>query len=182
VTSPPRSRGGYAPSCWGKPLPWWPRRKPKLKPERDEDTVQARATALDLLSRREHGEQELARKLAARGIGIGVVKTTVAALAAEGLLSDSRYVESFIHSRVERGQGPLKIRAELRTRGIDDVLIDACLDACAPHWQELLEQVRLKKFGTQRPDNIRERSRQTRFLLQRGFTAEQIDALFRGRD
>jgi regulatory protein len=49
-------------------------------------------------------------------------------------------------------------------------------------WQELLVQVRLKKFGPAPPDDFRERSRQMRFLLQRGFTAEQIDALFRGRD
>jgi regulatory protein len=46
----------------------------------------------------------------------------------------------------------------------------------------LLEQVRLKRFGPIRPDNFRERSRQMRFLLQRGFTAEQIDALFRTCD
>jgi regulatory protein len=100
----------------------------------------------------------------------------------QGLLSNARYVESFIYSRFQRGQGPQRIRAELRERGIDDVLIDACLDDYAPRWRELLEQVRLKKFGTSLPDNFRERNRQTRFLLQRGFTAEQIDALFRGRD
>jgi len=42
--------------------------------------------------------------------------------------------------------------------------------------------VRQKKFGSQPPDDFRERSRQMRFLMQRGFTAEQIDALLRGRD
>jgi regulatory protein len=39
-----------------------------------------------------------------------------------------------------------------------------------------------KKFGPVYPGDFRERSRQMRFLLQRGFTTEQIDALFRGRD
>jgi regulatory protein len=135
-----------------------------------------------LLSRREHSEQELARKLAARGYTDETVEATVAALVAQGLLSNARYAESFVHSRVERGQGPLKIQAELRERGIDDVLIDTCLDDYAPRWHDLLKQVRLKRFGPARPDNFRERSRQMRFLLQRGFTAEQIDALFRGRD
>jgi len=107
---------------------------------------------------------------------------TVDALVAQGLLSNARYAESFIHSRFQRGQGPQKIRAELRERGVDDALIEAGLDVYASHWQELLEQVRLKRFGPAHPDNFRERSRQVRFLLQRGFTAEQIDALFRGRD
>jgi regulatory protein len=134
------------------------------------------------LAGREHGEQELTRKLVARGYAEGVVEATVAALVAQGLLSNARYAESFIHSRVQRGQGPQKIKAELRERGVDDALIDAGLDVYATHWQELLEQVRLKKFGSQPPDDFRERSRQMRFLLQRGFTAEQINSLFRGRD
>jgi regulatory protein len=98
------------------------------------------------------------------------------------LLSNARYAESFIHSRFQRGQGPQKIRAELRERGVDDALIESGLDVYASHWQELLEQVRLKRFGPARPDDFRERSRQMRFLMHRGFTAEQIDALFRGRD
>lgn len=101
---------------------------------------------------------------------------------AQGLLSNARYAESFIHSRFQRGQGPQRIRAELRERGIDDVLIDACLAEYGSRWQELLEQVRLKRFGPVPPGNFTERSRQMRFLLQRGFTAEQIDALFHARD
>jgi regulatory protein len=101
---------------------------------------------------------------------------------AQGLLSNARYAESFIHSRFQRGQGPQRIRAELRERGIDDVLIDACLAEYGSRWQELLEQVRLKRFGPAPPGNFTERNRQMRFLLQRGFTAEQIDALFRARD
>jgi regulatory protein len=110
------------------------------------------------------------------------VEATVEALLAQGLLSDARYAESFIHSRFQHGNGPQKIRAELRERGVDEALIEAGLELYAPHWQELLESVRLKRFGPARPDDFRERSRQMRFLMQRGFTAEQIDALFRGRD
>jgi len=106
----------------------------------------------------------------------------VEALVAEGLLSNARYAESFIHSRFQRGQGPQKIRAELRERGVDEALIEAGLELYAPHWQGLLESVRLKRFGPARPEDFRERSRQMRFLMQRGFTAEQIDALFRARD
>ena len=110
------------------------------------------------------------------------MQATVNELVAQGLLSDARYAESFIQSRFQRGQGPQKIRAELRERGVDDALIEAGLELYAPHWQQLIEQVRLKRFGPARPDDFRERTRQMRFLMQRGFTAEQIEALFRGRD
>ncbi|MGB7931152.1 MAG: regulatory protein RecX [Gammaproteobacteria bacterium] len=120
--------------------------------------------------------------MASRGYADETVEAAVAALVVKGLLSNARFAESFIHSRFQRGQGPQKIRAELRERGVDDALIDAGLNLYAPHWQELLEQVLLKRFGPTPPDNYRERSRQMRFLMQRGFTAEQIDVLFRGRD
>ena len=124
----------------------------------------------------------MARKLRARGYADDTVAATLGALVAQGLLSNSRYAESFVHSRFQRGQGPLRIRAELRERGIDDGLIDACLEAYATRWKERIEQVRLKKFGQTPPGDFRERSRQMRFLQQRGFTAQQIDALFRAHD
>ena len=91
-------------------------------------------------------------------------------------------VESYIQYRERRGQGPLKIRAELRERGIDDTAIDGILEVYADQWRELAGQVREKKFGASLPVDFRERSRQMRFLQQRGFTAEQISGLFRDCD
>lgn len=136
-------------------------------------------TALDLLARREHSEQELFRKLASRGIEADVTAATISALLAEGLLNNSRFAEAFIHSRFQRGQGPQKIRAELRERGIDDGLIGEYLDDGDAQWRELVEQVRVKRFGPAQPASFRERSRQMRFLQQRGFTSGQIADVFR---
>jgi regulatory protein len=134
---------------------------------------------MDMLARREHSERELTRKLAARGYDESVIGETVAGLVADGLLSNERFVESFVHSRYQRGQGPHKIRAELRERGIDDVDIASCLEAYADEWRELASRVREKKFGAALPGDHRERSRQMRFLQQRGFDAEQIRSVLR---
>lgn len=134
---------------------------------------------MDMLARREHSERELSRKLASRGYDEAVIGDTIEGLVAEGLLSNDRFVESFIHSRYQRGQGPLKIRAELRERGIADVMIDNCLAAYADRWRELAGQVREKKFGASLPGDFRERSRQMRFLQQRGFDTEQIRSVLR---
>jgi regulatory protein len=114
-----------------------------------------------------------------RGFEAGVVDETVSDLVAGQLLDDARFAESFVHSRYQRGQGPQKIRAGLRQRGIDAGLIDRCLDEHGTQWRELIEQVRLKRFGPALPANFQERSRQMRFLQQRGFTAEQISGVFR---
>ena len=67
----------------------------------------------------------------------------------------------------------------MRERGIDDGLI---LDSIAEYelqWQELVRQVREKKFGASQPQDYKERARQTRFLQQRGFTTDQISQVFK---
>ncbi len=97
-------------------------------------------------------------------------------------MSDARFAESFVHSRFQRGSGPQKIRAELRARGIDDDLVSTCLEAYDEEWCELIARVRRKRFGDALPADFRERSRQMRFLQQRGFTADQIAAVFRDPD
>jgi len=137
---------------------------------------------MDYLARREHSEQELARKLTGRGFDPELVEATLADLVAERLLSNSRFVEAFVHSRFQRGSGPQKIHAELRGRGVDEALISGCIDAYSEQWLELVRAVREKKFGSAPPGDFRERSRQMRFLQQRGFSSEQISSVFRDND
>lgn len=137
---------------------------------------------MDFLARREHSEQELARKLSSRGYAADVVEATLAALVADHLLSNARFAEAFVHSRIQRGSGPQKIRAELRERGIPDELIDASLEAHADSWRDLAREVREKRFGLAQPRDFRERSRQMRFLQQRGFSSEQISSAFQDGD
>ena len=46
------------------------------------------------------------------------VQELLDALVEENLLSDERFTESFVRFRVQRYQGPLKIKAALRTKGV----------------------------------------------------------------
>ena len=119
------------------------------------------------------------RKLLSRGFAVEAAGEVVSGLVAERLLDNARFTESFVHSRYQRGQGPLKIRAGLHERGIDAGLVDRALDDSDPQWRELAARVRSKRFGPVLPADFRERSRQMRFLQQRGFSAEQIAAVFR---
>jgi len=137
---------------------------------------------MDLLARREHSEQELARKLSTRGYAADVIEATLAGLVADHLLSNARFAEAFVNSRIQRGSGPQKIRAELRERGIPDELIDHSLAAHADSWLELAREVREKRFGRVQLLDFRERSRQMRFLQQRGFSADQIRDVFQDAD
>lgn len=142
-----------------------------------------RDTALGLLANREHSTRQLQDKLRARGYAPDEIGPVLKALTREGLLSDARFVEAFVHSRRERGSGPLKIRAELRQRGIEDeALIAAWLDERDPDWLAQAETVREKRFGPALPADYREKARQMRFLQYRGFTPEQIRRVLRDEE
>jgi regulatory protein len=155
--------------------------KPK-KPEGEDasDPARIRAVALRLLVRREHSVQEITSKLTSRGYQREAVATVVAALAAENLLSDNRFVEEFVASRARRGSGPVKIRDELRGRGVDETLVETVLMEQAESWAANAASVRRKRFGAALPRDYAERARQARFLQQRGFSMDAIRAALEG--
>ncbi len=121
-----------------------------------------------------HARIELCRKLIARGFSEPLIDEALDALEAEDLLSEQRFAESFVLQRIARGHGPLKIRYELRERGVSDDLATRYIDGDRQSWCERARLVRHKRFGSEPPEDIRERSRQARFLTQRGFEHEHI--------
>ena len=106
-----------------------------------------RRAAMDLLARREHGRIELARKLRQRGADVEMIEAALDRLAEEGLLSESRYIESFIRGRAGSGYGPLRIREELAQRGLPRAEIEAALQASGYDWNEHLQQLWQRRFG-----------------------------------
>ena len=133
-----------------------------------------------MLAGREHSRAELQRKLAARGHTTGAVEKVLDDLQGRGLLDDRRFAEQYARMRVRKGYGPLRIRAELRERGIDTATIGVLLDAGSYDWRELLREVRLKRFGPQKPAVRSEQARQARFLSRRGFPESLVRAALLG--
>jgi len=134
----------------------------------------ARHAAMDLLARREHSQLELSRKLRSRDYSPEEITEALTGLAADGLQDDGRFIESFVNSRLARGQGPLRIRADLRQRGIAEALVESHLAAAAIDWIAAAREARQRRFGATRPADFQERARQARFLAGRGFSQEQI--------
>ena len=144
------------------------------------DPMFARSKAMNLLARREHTAEELMRKLGKAGFTREAAEAAVAGLARDGLQSDERFVEAFIQSRIGRGKGPVRIRVDLRARGVTDATIDRALAEADADWRALARSVRERKFGRRWPLGFREIGRQKRFLEYRGFEAEHIAAAFDG--
>lgn len=140
------------------------------------------AAAVRLLARREHARDELAAKLRQRGFAGEVVDEALSDLESRGLLSDERFAEEYVRYRYNRGYGPLRIRAELRDRGVDDHIADPWLRDPELNWTEAAREARLKRFGAAAINDREQRLRVQRFLNNRGFTTEQIRAALDERD
>jgi regulatory protein len=144
-----------------------------------------RAWAYRLLGRREYSVAELGQRLRLKwpdlesgleSAGPDSVTELLDALVAENLLSDERFTEAFVRSQVQRQQGPLKIRAALRAKGVADALITRELDRHAGAWADLAAQwLERKHHG---PLDYAGRGKFYRRLLNRGFSHEQaMDAV-----
>ena len=147
-----------------------------------DNLVAIRRTAMDLLARREHGRVELTRKLRQRGACPEMIDVALDRLTEDKLLSESRYLESYISYRARSGYGPLRIREELNQRGLARSDIEEALRECGFNWQEQLEDTWRRKFSGQLPEDARERARQGRFLSYRGYPLDMIGRLLSGRE
>ena len=127
---------------------------------------------MDLLSRREHSQRELLRKLSKR-YDSDELKDALDGLAEEGLQSDHRFAESFTRERMVRGYGPLRIEAELRERGVTSAIASTVLndvpEAEETTWLEQAVALVHRKYGEAPPEDLPEKARRMRFLGQRGF-------------
>ncbi len=141
--------------------------------------ISLRQRALDLLARREHSRQELARKLSAyveegedRGDEIVALLDD---FQKRGWLSDERFAEQVVNTRKSRF-GSRKVAHELREKGVAESLVEQAtagmddLVNARTVWQ--------KKFGSQ-PESREEWAKQARFLQSRGFGFEIIKRILR---
>ena len=146
-----------------------------IRPEAATDPEAIRAAALTLLARRDWFTGELSAELLAAGGDPQATAGVVAELVRERLLNDVHYVERYVASRAERGQGPVRIAADLGSLGVPQELIEAALDA-GPDWRALAGAVRQRRFGAGAPDSPAGKARQARFLQYRGFSSDHIRA------
>ena len=134
--------------------------------------------ALSYLSRREYHRIELKSKLIrTKSRNEHDVEALLDRLEAEGLLSDMRFIESFIASRQKRFYGPIRIKMELQQKKLDPDDVERILAESDIDWQRNARICLQKKFPKKATDN-QELAKRQRFLWQRGYPTEMIrDAL-----
>jgi regulatory protein len=150
------------------------RTKPR-RPEDPHDREAARAAAVALLARRDFASTELRRTLQEQGFDAALVAEVVAELVEGRVLQDARYAENFVAYHADRGQGPVRIGADLKGLGLEPETIHTAL-ASGPDWRALAREVRIRRFGLAEPKTWAEKGKQARFLQYRGFSSDHIRA------
>ena len=146
-----------------------------------------KARALRLLSLREYSRKDLGSKLseyasqidAAEGNNALTIESILDDFEQRGWLSDTRFAEALVRRRSER-YGMRKIQGELDRAGVS-----------SEHSADLLEQLKLSEFARakelwERKFDIiatdpKERARQYRFLVSKGFNADLVARIISGK-
>lgn len=128
--------------------------------------------AISLLSIREHTARELERKLLDKGFSKDEVQDAIARVVEQGFLSEMRFAESYIRSRLRKNpEGKALLRLRLMDKGSPR---DIAESAILSFWEEGLYLKPLKeqyeklsgKHGHEKAVNR---------LLQKGFSHSEID-------
>jgi regulatory protein len=136
-----------------------------------------KARALKYLSTREHSRLELARKLSRYAEEGDDVDALLDFLEKNNWLSQERFAESLVHRRAGR-YGNSRVLAELQQHGVQGEDLSELKSELAATEAARAKEVWQRKFGTP-PQDAAERSKQMRFLMQRGFSQTAIRAVLK---
>src|SRR6478609_10425869 len=136
---------------------------------------QARNLCLRLLTARARTRAELEGQLAKRGYPDELSQPVLDRLAHVGLVDDVDFAEQWVRSRrVNAGKGKRALAAELRTKGIDDEVINGALaeiDAGAERQRaEELVRAKLRRERLDDGDDARVMRRLVAMLARRGYS------------
>jgi regulatory protein len=143
------------------------------KTARELTEAEVHEIAVRYLTRREHGVEELRQKLIQRGADSETAGKVVADLADSDLVSDQRFTEMYVRTRLHQLYGPVKIRGELRSRGISDHEINQAMPAEREIWFDIASQWAGKRCHGEL--DYAGRAKIYRGLMNRGFTHEQAN-------
>jgi regulatory protein len=139
-----------------------------------------RQRALEYLGKREYSAYELANKLKTYTGEADDIPALISEFKERGWLSDVRFTEQLVRVRKVKF-GSVKIANELREKGISDELIAEAVSDVEEHELENATEVWRKKYN--QPANDRnEWAKQARFLQNRGFSFDTIQAALKAAE
>ena len=131
--------------------------------------------ALKLLSMREHTEKEIREKLKDKGFPSNEIDEAISRLLSENSLSEERFAESYIRSRLRRNpEGRTILRMRLRDKGTPSDIADRMLSEA---WEN---ELYLKPLSVYLESLIRKKGEEgaRALLIRKGFRESEIRKAF----
>lgn len=133
--------------------------------------------ALGLLARREHGSEELKRKLIQKyHPSTTDLQEVFSRLNDYNYLDDERFSVLYCRSRISKGFGPDRIIRDLTEKGIAGDLASNTVEK-VDNWVIHAQTAKEKKFKSP-PLDLKDKQKQMQFLRYRGFRFDQINECF----
>lgn len=148
--------------------------KKKQKTIKQLDEKGLRQKAIELLARREYSLYELEKKLVPLALEEMQAYDVLDWLTEHGLQSDTRFCETYVRSKSASGYGPIRIKQELKQKGIQTNLVDDCFEAQEINWHEKLDSLVDKKLNGIEKSDLKSKQKCMGFLQRRGFSLDQI--------
>lgn len=148
-----------------------------LEKDTDEKVFQA---ALRFLEYRPRTEREIRVKLQQKGVELQIAEAVVLRLRNSGMVRDEVFAQAWVESRnAFRPRSQRLVRHELRSKGIDDSLIDKALQGSAED-EELAQRAADKQMRRYSSLEWKEfQTKMTAFLARKGFSYDVISATVR---
>ncbi|NWF35662.1 regulatory protein RecX [Mariprofundus sp. KV] len=143
----------------------------------NKEQLAAYSYAVRLLSQREFNTREMRERLAARDYDEAIVDVVIRQLKSDNYLSEQRYAEAFLRSRMKRGEAPWLAAQKARQKGAESSALQAALAELSEDYddeqacRELLDQ---RDPGGIRFEEERVWQRQARFLRNKGHNSATI--------
>lgn len=130
--------------------------------------------ALNWLSRRDYSEAQLSQRLARQGGERADIAQVIEWCKAENYLSQQRFIEMLVRSRVNKGYGLNYIVQECRLQNISREQVQQCALQLNVDWFNVALKLYEKKYGQTEVTEYKDKLKRMAYLQRRGFSNEQI--------
>ncbi len=151
---------------------WVPRRRALNKTEQA-----AYHYAIRLLANREFCIREMRQRLGRRSFDDAIINVVINQLQQDGYLSEARFAESYLRSRLNKGEAPWLAAKRAEKKGAEPAALQAALAELSEGYdamQAAQDLMMARDPGGLRFDDERIWRRQARFLRNKGFAMEII--------
>jgi len=119
----------------------------------NKEELAAYTYAVRLLSQREFNTREMADRLANRDYDAEIVTEVIRQLKSDNYLSEQRYAESFLRSRIKRGEAPWLAAQKAKQKGAESSALQAALAEISEAYDD--EQVCRELLDQRDPGGLR---------------------------